>query len=147
MKPTKPLWFLVEHEHDNPVSFFVEGRVVISPYMFINERDALAAVEDDHWPDEVASKIVARPGPHTLFLEALKAGFPNTQPKPPDVFSINGEPGTMLSGLVPLTKDGAIFVDQVSNTTFWSELSEFPGALHTHAVEAMNIALGFSGPN
>tara|TARA_Y100000310_G_scaffold282353_1_gene303489 strand:+ start:3987 stop:4430 length:444 start_codon:yes stop_codon:yes gene_type:complete len=144
---SKSLWFIVEHDHDNPVSFFVEGPVLISPYLYTKERDALAAVEDDHWPEDVADKIVAKPGPHHLFLDALKAGFPNTQPKSPDVFSLNGDPGSMLSGLVPLTAEGAAFVDRVGNTNFWGEIAQYPGALHLHAVETMNIALGISGPN
>ncbi len=144
---SKPLWFIVEHEHDNPVSFFVEGEVVISPYLFVKERDALAAVSSDIWPENLAEKIVARPGPHNVFLDALKAGFPRTLPKPPDVFSLNAKPGSMLSGLVPLTTGGAAFVDRVENTTFWTEIAQYPGALHLHASETMNIALGFSGPN
>ncbi len=144
---SKPLWFLVEHEHDNPVSFFVEGQVIISPYLYVKERDALAAAEDDQWPEGLGEQIVARPGPHHLFIEALKSGFPNTRPKSPDAFSLNGEPGTMISGLIPLTADGAAFVDRVNETTFWGEIAQFPGALHRHAIEAVNIALGFSGPN
>jgi len=147
MSSTKPLWFLVEQIHDHPVSFFVENDVVISPYLFTKERDAIAAVADERWPTEIADRICAKPGPHNIFLDALKAGFPNTQPKTPDIFSLNGEPDTMLGGLIPLTKEGAEFVDKVNNTTFWTEMAQIPGGLHHHAVEALNIALGLSGPN
>lgn len=146
MAKSKSLWFLVENERNAPVTFFVEGKVVISPYLYISERDALAAAHADVWPPPIASRIVARPGPHELFLNALKAGFPNTMPKAPDIFSLNGSPGKLLTGLVPLSKDGAAFADRIGNTTFWTELAEH-GLLIPHAVEMMNVALGFSALN
>jgi len=143
---TKPLWFLVENEHNSPVTYLVENRVVISPYLYIKERDALTAAHHEIWPSPVADKIVARPGPSELFLNALQFGFPNTRPKPPDAFSLNGSPGLLLTGLVPISREGAVLADRLGGTGFWTELAD-NGLLISHAIQTMKVALGLAKLN
>ena len=140
---SKPLWYIVNYENDDPITFGVGG-VVVSPYLYSSEGRANLVVNDSPWPEEVGEKLVVRPGPHERFMSALMDGFPNTKPAPPDCISINSEPGKMLSGLVPLTERGAALADKAAGTTFWTTLAQEPGMLKAHALEMIQLAVGLS---
>lgn len=138
------LWFIVSQDGEL-ATFSVDG-VTVAPYVFTYEQQALLACDHEIWPEDVRDLLVVRPGPATKFLDALSMGFPGTQPRAPDALSLNGKPGELLSGLIPLTSAGARLLDEINCTTF-EEKAAAQGFLWATALTEIKLALGQTQPH
>lgn len=136
----KALWFLNDSRHNSPILMTFtkfgpasedDNRIVVGPFVYTHEKEALAAAESKWWPPDMYEFVVAQPGDPDTFLKAMSGGLQGLETMP-DLFALNGrsDPFDPLSGLLPFTDKGAEYLDERQWQGFWETLGEWNRKQH-----------------
>lgn len=121
--------------------------VIIAPFAFTSYDEAEIALTDETLPDDLKSEITVVPESYDKFRAKVLAGFDNISPKQPDAFSVNADPANVGKDLLPLTKKGALSIDEMQECKFWGHLEMHPNTLRKYAAEMLDVSSGAAPPN